>query len=154
MLNLLSGIKSNEMKKYTFLTALLVTFLAFNVSGQALLGTWKTIDDKTGEPKSHVEIYKKGGKYFGKIVKLLPAATTTICNDCPGDKNNKSLMNLDIVWDMKDYKDYWSYGRIVDPADGKVYKCNISMDGNDKLKVRGYIGFSLIGRTQTWYRVK
>lgn len=142
------------MKK-TGLFIFLLTFL-FTVSGfgQDILGTWKTIDDKTGEPKSHVKIYKKGNKYFGKVVKLLPAATTTVCVDCPGDKNGKSLIEMDILWDMKDYKDYWSYGRIVDPADGKVYKCNVSMDGKDKLKVRGYIGFSLLGRTQIWYRVK
>jgi uncharacterized protein (DUF2147 family) len=142
------------MKKIGTLTFILAIFFSISGYSQDMLGIWKTIDDKTGEPKSHVEIYKKGNKYFGKVVKLLPAATTTVCNDCPGDKNGKSLINLDIIWDMEDYKDYWSYGKIVDPADGKVYKCNISMDGKDKLKVRGYIGFSLLGRTQIWYRVK
>ena len=143
------------MKKITlFLFLALGMLLAGPSFGQDLLGVWKTIDDKTGEPKSHVKIYKKGGKYFGKVVKLLPAATTTVCVDCPGDKNGKSLYDIDIVWDMKDYKDYWSYGRIVDPADGSVYKCNMSMDGKDKLKVRGYIGVSLLGRTQVWYRVE
>jgi len=129
-------------------------FFSGSLMAQDLLGTWKTIDDKTGEPKSHVEVYENNGKYFGKVIKLLPLATTDVCNDCPGDKNGKSLYDIDIIWDMKDHKDYWSYGRIVDPADGKVYKCNISMDGMDKLKVRGYIGISLLGRTQTWYRVK
>ena len=143
------------MKKSTILLLFLAFFFAISSSfSQDLLGVWKTIDDKTGEPKSHVEIYKKGGKYFGKVVKLLPAATTEVCIDCPGDKKGKHLYDIDIVWDMKDYKDYWSYGRIVDPANGDVYKCNISMDGNEKLKVRGYMGISLLGRTQTWYRVK
>ena len=143
------------MKKTTvFMLFSLFFFLAGPVFGQNLLGVWKTIDDKTGEPKSHVQIYQKGNKYFGKVVKLLPAATTKVCIDCPGDKNGKSLYDIDIIWDMETYKDYWSYGRIVDPADGKVYKCNISMDGKDKLKVRGYIGFSLLGRTQVWYRVE
>ncbi len=117
------------------------------------IGVWKTIDDKTGEPKSHVEIYEKSGKLFGKVIKLLPAATTDICINCPGDKKDKSLINLDILWDLKPYKDYWSYGHIVDPANGKVYKASIWLEGKDQLKVRGYIGFSLIGRTQTWYRV-
>lgn len=143
------------MKKSTFLLLFFAFFLAISSSySQDLLGVWKTIDDKTGDPKSHVEIYKKGNKYFGKVVKLLPAATTDVCIDCPGERNGKHLYDIDIVWDMKDYKDYWSYGRIVDPGDGSVYKCNISMDGKDKLKVRGYMGISLLGRTQTWYRVK
>ena len=87
-------------------------------------------------------------------MKLLPAATTDVCIDCPGDKNGKSLYDIDVVWDMETNGDHWSYGRIVDPGDGSVYKCKISMDGKDKLKVRGFIGFSLIGRTQIWYRVK
>jgi uncharacterized protein (DUF2147 family) len=143
------------MKKLSFLSLLIVFMLgASNVFSQDLLGIWQTIDDKTGDPKSHVEIYKKGDKYFGKVVKLLPAATTKVCVDCPGDKKGKSLYDIDIVWDMKDYKDYWSYGKIVDPGDGSVYKCNISMDGMDKLKVRGYMGISILGRTQTWHRVK
>jgi uncharacterized protein (DUF2147 family) len=148
------GLNHIIMKKLSILFFFLALLITVNGFGQGLLGVWKTIDDKTGEPKSHVEIYKKGNKYFGKVVKLLPTATTKICNDCPGDKKGKSLIDLDILWDMKDYKDYWSYGKIVDPADGKVYKCNISLEGNDMLKVRGYIGFSLLGRTQTWYRVK
>jgi len=143
------------MKRNSLFVLLALFFMAANqLAGQGLLGVWETIDDKTGEPKSHVKIYEKNGQYFGRVVKLLPAATTDVCIDCPGDKNGKSLYDIDVVWDMRDYRDYWSYGRIVDPADGSVYKCNISMDGNDKLKVRGYIGFSLIGRTQTWYRVK
>ena len=150
----LRGLNQIIMKKLSILFFFLALLLSVNGFGQGLLGVWKTIDDKTGDPKSHVEIYKKGNKYYGKVVKLLPGATTKTCIDCPGDKKGKSLIDLDILWDMKDYKDYWSYGKIVDPADGKVYKCNISLEGNDMLKVRGYIGFSLLGRTQTWYRVK
>lgn len=141
-------------KSFLFLLVTGLIFVANSMFAQGILGVWQTIDDKTGDPKSHVEITKKGDKYFGRVVKLLPAATTTVCNDCPGDKNGKSLYDIDILWDMETYKDYWSNGKIVDPADGSVYKCNISLEGKNKLKVRGYIGFSLIGRTQTWYRVK
>jgi len=103
--------------------------------------------------KSHVEIYEKDGKFFGKVVKLLPAATTSTCDGCEGDKNGKSLLEIDIVENIRPYKDYWSYGTITDPAGGKVYKCNIERVG-DTLEVRGYIGFSLIGRTQVWHLVK
>ncbi len=128
--------------------------LAFMVNAQSLVGTWKTIDDETGEPKSHVSIYEENGKFYGKVVKLLPAATGTICEDCPGDKKGKPIEGMVILWDLKPYKDYWSYGQIMDPASGKTYKASVWLDGNDKLSVRGYIGFSLLGRTQTWHRVK
>jgi len=143
------------MKKITSLTAFLVLFLfAGNLISQSITGVWETIDDKTGDPKSHVEIYKKGTKYYGKVVKLLPGATTKVCNDCPGDKKGKSLINLDILWDMKTDDDQLSGGQIVDPADGKVYRCKISLESKNKLAVRGYIGISLLGRTQYWKRVK
>ena len=80
------------MKKLSFLSLLIVFMLgASNVFSQDLLGIWQTIDDKTGDPKSHVEIYKKGDKYFGKVVKLLPAATTKVCVDCPGDNRARFL---------------------------------------------------------------
>lgn len=144
------------MKKTTLFSMLFFAlFLQLGaLSAQSPVGVWQTIDDKTGEPKSHVEVYEKGGKFFAKVVKLLPAATTDKCNDCPGDKKDKPLIGLDILWDLKPYKDYWSYGQIVDPADGSVYKCSVWLDGADKLKVRGYIGVSLIGRNQVWHRVK
>lgn len=143
------------MKKISSLIAFVVLFLfAGNMFSQSITGVWETIDDKTGDPKSHVEIYKKGNKYYGKVVKLLPAATTKVCNDCPGDKKGKNLLNLDILWDMKADGAKLTGGEIVDPADGSVYRCKISLDGKNKLAVRGYIGISLLGRTQYWKRVK
>ncbi|MDA9773435.1 DUF2147 domain-containing protein [Saprospiraceae bacterium] len=137
----------------TFFSIFLFVMISFAVSAQGITGVWKTIDDATGDAKSHVEIYEKDGKFFGKVIKLLPAATTSTCDGCEGDKNGKSLLEVDIVENIIPYKDYWSYGTITDPAGGKVYKCNIERKG-DKLEVRGYIGFSLIGRTQVWHLVK
>ena len=78
----------------------------------------------------------------------------SICDQCPGDKKDKPVIGLEIMWDLKPYKDYWSYGEILDPENGKTYKCSIWLEDNDLLKVRGYIGFSALGRTQTWHRVK
>lgn len=130
---------------------MLFSHLSFS---QSVFGVWKTIDDESGEPKSHVEIYKKDGKLFGKVVKLLPKATTSTCDGCPGERAGKSLLDIDIIWDMEQDGDEWNDGKIVDPDGGRVYSCKISLDGNDKLKVRGYFGFSFIGRTQVWHRVK
>lgn len=134
----------------TLLSALLVTA---SLLAQSIQGIYETIDDETNEAKSRIKIYEKDGLFFGRVIELLPAATTDVCIDCPGDKKGAPLTDIDIVWDMKPYKDYWSYGHIVDPANGKVYKCNIWLDGKD-LKVRGYIGVSVIGRTQIWHRVE
>lgn len=145
------------MKNNTFFGLMVLAF--FLSSGSLFaqsspVGIWETIDDESGEPKSHVEIYESNGALYGKVVKLLPAATTDKCIDCPGDKNNKPLVGLEILWDLRAYKDYWSYGRIVDPKDGDVYKCSVWLETPDELKVRGYIGVSLIGRNQIWHRVK
>ena len=117
-------------------------------------GIWKTVDDQSGKEKSYVEIYMKNDSYFAKVVKLLPGATTQICNDCPGDKKGKNLVGLDIMWNMSKYKNYWSNGQIVDPKNGKVYSCSMWLKSPDELEVRGYFGISLLGRTQSWYRVK
>ncbi len=138
--------------KYLISLIVLLSFSCLAIA-QSPVGIWKTVDDETNEPKSHVEIYEKDGALYGKVIKLLPKATTDVCIDCPGDKNGKHLYEIDILWDLKPYKDYWSYGKIVDPANGKVYKASMWLEENT-LQVRGYIGISLIGRTQVWYKVE
>ncbi|NOT37077.1 MAG: DUF2147 domain-containing protein [Saprospiraceae bacterium] len=140
--------------------AVIIIFFLYNFSLCAfaqdyrVLGKWKTVDDTDGRTKSIVELYMKEGKLFAKVVELLPAATTTICNSCPGDKAGKSLIQMDIVWNMRPSGTEWSGGQIVDPKNGKVYSCLISLEKEDLLKVRGYIGLSLLGRTQLWHKVK
>lgn len=129
-------------------------FFIINLSGQSVLGVWKTIDDKTKDAKSHVKIYEKGGKVYGKVIKLLPAATTKVCIDCPGNKKGKSLIDLDILWNMVKDGNVYDDGEIVDPANGKVYSCKMYLKDKNTLIVRGYLGISLLGRSQTWYRVE
>lgn len=124
------------------------------LSGQSPIGIWKSVDDTDNVEKSHIEVYEENGKLYGKVVKLLPAATILTCNKCKGDKKGKPLLNMVILRDMEPKGEKWDGGRILDPAKGKEYKCVISLDGEDKLKVRGYIGKPLFGRTQYWYRVK
>ena len=137
-------------------TFLVFSFLFCSVSLLAQdspVGIWKTIDDNSGEARSHVEIFEKDGRFYGKIVKLLQESETTLCEKCPDEKKNQPLVGLEILWDLKKHKDYWSSGRIMDPENGKTYKCNLRLDGKDKLKVRGYIGFAALGRTQVWHRL-
>lgn len=142
------------MKKFV-LSGLLFLGLSLYVAAQTPVGTWKTIDDNSGEARSHVEIYEQNGKLFGKIAKLLLADPSTVCDACKGDKKNKPVLGLVIIEDMKSNKDFWKGGSILDPESGKDYGCSIWFDdGNtDILKVRGK-HWTGIYRTQTWYRVK
>jgi len=137
--------------------ALLILALATNfaLAQTSPTGTWKTIDDETGEAKSHVEIYKKDGKLHGKITKLLRKPQDTVCEECPGKKKNKPLVGMVIIDDLEPYKDYWRDGTILDPESGKEYGCSIWFEDGQtgELKVRGKHWTGLY-RTQTWYRVE
>ncbi len=143
-----------QMIKTTLVLFILTLAAGSLLAQKSIVGVWKTIDDETGEAKSHMEIAEKGGKFYGKIVKLLQDEPDKTCDECPGDKKNKPLVGMEILWDMKVYKDYWSNGKIMDPANGKTYKCSIWQANENELTVRGYIGFSLLGRSQAWYKVE
>jgi uncharacterized protein (DUF2147 family) len=138
------------MKKFALaFAALFVSVLSF----AQIEGKWKTIDDETGKAKSIVEITKNSkGQYVGKIVQLLAKPENNTCVKCTDDRKNKPLIGLEIIRGLKKEGKEFSGGTITDPKTGKTYKCNIKREG-DKLNVRGYIGFSLIGRTQTWHKV-
>ena len=142
------------MKNTITILALLVS-MAFYAQGNSVIGKWKTIDDETGKPKSIVEIYENSGKIYGKVVDILdPNKKKNLCTNCPGDDKNKPVMGLIIIKGLKKDGDEYNGGKILDPVTGKTYKCFLALDGSDKIKVRGFIGISLFGRTQTWHRVK
>lgn len=140
----------------SFLLSLVLFFATFFwAQGQSVLGKWKTIDDATGEAKSIVEVYEKSGKVYGKIVEILRADhKKDLCSSCKGALKNKPILGMVIISGLiKEGKEYNS-GTILDPTNGKEYKCYITLDSADKLKLRGYIGISIVGRTQYWARVK
>lgn len=138
------------MKKILLGFALGISTLSF----AQIEGKWKTIDDETKEPKSIVEIFKKNdGKYYAKILQLLKKPADENCSLCKDDRKNKPLLGLEVIRGLRKDKDEFSGGTITDPKTGKTYKCTITKSG-DKLNVRGYIGFSMIGRTQIWHKVK
>ena len=141
------------MKKLIVLS--LVFFSYLTVQAQDVTGKWKTIDDETGKPKSIIEIYKNGNKYYGKIVKLLTEENKDgICRTCETDYKDKNIIGLVILKDLVKDGDTYDDGEIMDPKTAKTYSCYIELKEPNKLKVRGYIGFSLLGRTQYWYRVE
>lgn len=132
-------------------TIVLVLAVSLSAHAQSIVGKWKTIDDSTGKEKSIVEIYEKDGKYYGQIKKLLnPSKPNPKCDNCEGDEKGKPIEGLVIIKDLQKKGNEYTGGKITDPESGKQYKCTVKLNGKDKLDVRGYIGLSLIGRTQTW----
>lgn len=116
------------------------------------VGLWKTVDDDTGKEKSIIEISEKNGVLYGRITKLInPSKPNPICKKCTGKLKDKPMLGMTIMEGLKKDGKEWNGGTIVDPENGKTYKVLIEVqNGGKKLKVRGYIGFSLLGRTQYW----
>ncbi|WP_439892185.1 DUF2147 domain-containing protein [Ralstonia sp. 25C] len=131
----------------------LVTGSAFAQATPA--GTWKTIDDNTGKQKGEVVIVDNGGVFTGKVSKILvPGDENKTCTKCTDDRKDQPIKGLTILTGLKpNGNNNWDGGQILDPENGKVYsaKMSLSEDGQ-KLNVRGFLGISLLGRTQTWIR--
>jgi len=143
------------MKKSVIYSVLFVFAGIISMQAQSVIGKWKTIDDETGAAKSIVEIYQNNGKVYGKVVQVLEKGKEDkVCEECKGDKKNKPIKGMVIIDGLSKNDDEWDGGKILDPKSGKEYKCVISLENENKLKVRGYVGFSLLGRTQYWTRVK
>ncbi len=121
-----------------------------------IVGKWKTIDDETNEAKSIVEIFEKEGKYYGKIVELFlkaDADQNPVCDECDDDdpRKDQPTLGMEIIQGLEPKGDSYSRGTILDPKNGKNYKCKITRDG-DTLKMQG--SFLFFSRTQTWYLVE
>ena len=143
------------MKK-TLLSVFVLMFLAVSASAQVykIVGKWKTIDDKDGSEKSIVNIFKASdGKYYGKVEKLFKEPNKK-CTECEGENKDKPVLGMTVLNNMVEKDGTLTGGTIIDPANGKVYKCNVSLDTNTgKLKVRGSLDKrGVIGRTQHWVK--
>ncbi|MBB6182763.1 DUF2147 domain-containing protein [Oleiagrimonas soli] len=137
--------------------ALLLASLPALAASNSPVGTWKTIDDDTGQAKAIVQITEHDGVLEGKILQVLKSddGPHPICKKCDGARHNQPIEGMTFVWGLTRDGDEWDGGRILDPKSGKVYKASMQLvDGGQKLKVRGYIGFSLLGRTQVWLRTE
>lgn len=133
---------------------ILVFLVSFSGQAQDIFGQWKTIDDQTGEAKSIVEIYKRDGKVFGKIVSILNSEVKdALCLKCEGEDKNKPVLGFELIKNMTKEGRYYKNGTIFDPEHGKKYKCRLMLTENpDILQVRGYIAF--LYASQYWQRVK
>ncbi len=137
--------------------ALLGVLLALAVPASAdnssPVGTWKTISDETGRASGIVEITEKNGEYSGHIVRLLEKDPDSVCSKCTDARKDQPLVGMVFLSGLKADGDEYTGGEILDPAKGRIYRARMKLvEGGTKLEVRGFIGFSLLGRTQTWIR--
>jgi uncharacterized protein (DUF2147 family) len=124
---------------------------------RSAVGFWNTISDTDGRPTAVVEIRDSGsGELTGVVRQLLVPATheDSICAHCRDERKDQPVVGMEILRHMKpDGDGAWSGGEILDPQNGKTYRAKMKLtDGGAKLSVRGYIGVSLFGRSQTWIR--
>jgi uncharacterized protein (DUF2147 family) len=137
---------------------IVLALLTFSVSAADLspLGLWKTIDDHTGKPRGLVRILQVDGEYLAKVEKIFPKPgedPNPKCEKCEGTRHDQPVIGMTILWGLTKQGDEYQGGQILDPENGKVYRAKMKLeDGGRKLQVRGFIGFSLFGRTQFWVR--
>jgi uncharacterized protein (DUF2147 family) len=145
-----------SLKSLLIAAATLLT-LASAQAQMTPVGSWHSMDEKTGELKSLIVIADKGGALNGHIEKLLrkEADQNCVCKECSDDRKDKPMLGLEIIRGAKqaEGKEVWEGGKILDPENGKEYTLRMTpIEGGKKLEVRGSIAF--FGRTQTWVRVQ
>lgn len=149
------------MKKIIFtLIACITSFLLFSFTEtnntDAIVGFWKS-----GDGKAIIEIYKQTDKYFGRIVWLAEPNDPTNGKPKLDKKNEDSKLQSRPILGLINLRDFkfiknklWEDGKIYDPKSGEDYSCTIKMLDDNTIEVRGYVGISLFGRTDTWKRQK
>jgi uncharacterized protein (DUF2147 family) len=119
------------------------------------VGKWKTFDDKTGRLKSIVQITEENSHLTGKVLEVFesPAGPHPLCQPCEGERKDQPVEGMTILWGAKKNGASWENGEILDPENGKIYHVILTLlDGGQKMEVHGYIGISVIGRSQIWQR--
>jgi len=135
------------------IAALPLLLASLSASAQSPVGRWKTIDDETGRGKSIVEITQTtNGTLSGRVVEVLQSdrGPNPVCDKCSGERRNKPITGMTILWDLKPDGNEWAGGTILDPSNGKTYKSKAKMLDANRLEVSGCIAF--ICREQVWQR--
>lgn len=147
-------LKKNSLVVFVFFIIVMTRIPAWSNSFE---GSWKTVDDKTKEVESIVKLWVENGELKGKIVKIFPKPgedPDPVCDKCSGKLKNVRIIGMNFMWGFSKKGDKWVEGKIVDPDNGKTYRCQLEVtEGGKKLKVFGYIKIIFkIGRSQTWLR--
>ena len=146
------------MKNIKILTAVVFSSLSSLAFAQDITGTWKNIDDKTGSSKAVLEIRQESnGTFTAKVIKITPRPGYTpkeSCVNCPAPYTNKPILGMDVLTGLKYVEGLnVSGGKIIDPLSGNIYSMKAKLSPNGKrLNLRGYVGISALGRSQTWIK--
>ena len=139
-----------------FVLMIACVFSMVSAAGASPVGKWQTVDDKSGKPKSVIEISLVNNVLEGRVLELLDPASASTCKKCKGERAGQPIVGMIVLWDVSEAenKKSWGGGEILDPKKGKTYsvKLTLQKDG-DELKVRGFIGAPFIGRTQVWKKL-
>ncbi len=143
-----------KIQSLLFLSFMLVSTFSFaqKTNADDIIGTWVA-----SENKAKIHIYKANHKYYGKIIWLkepLKDGKPKVDKHNPDpNKRKNNVVGLVVLRDFIFEDGQWTSGEIYDPSSGKEYSCKISLPNKNTMKVRGYIGISLLGRTEVWKRV-
>lgn len=120
------------------------------------VGLWRTVDDRTGKERALVRVVENNGVYEGRVEKIFKQPDDdpqSLCRKCEGARKDQPIVGMTILWGLKKDGEQYTGGEILDAKEGKIYRCKMKLvEGGRKLEVRGYIGVSLFGRSQTWSR--
>jgi len=141
------------MKTKFILYGTLLCLISLTAESQTIFGKWQSIDAETGTTEATIEIFEEQQKAYAKIIDILnPDDKNKICIYCKGKNKDKPILGMIILEGLEKDGDEWNGGKIVDPKNGNSYKCYVKLQNTNTLKLRGYIGFSLFGRTEYWQR--
>lgn len=135
--------------RYSFI--FIITLITNFMFSQSIVGVWQNYEDDIVQ--SHIEIFESQGRYHARVIKLFPHSKVKHCKKCGGDWKNKELTEILIIKDLVENGEYWSNGKILDPKKGKFYSCQVNLDDHNTLKVRGFVGKPLFGKSFYWHRV-
>ena len=142
--------------KCLFVTAILMLASSLVAAAGSPVGVWRSIDDKTKQERSIIRITEQNGELKGVVEKIFDQPgddPAHLCKECKDERKDKPIIGMAILWGLKKDGNAWAGGEILDPKNGKIYRCKITLSEDGKsLNVRGFIGISLIGRSQTWLR--
>jgi len=120
---------------------------------QNAIGHWQVVNSD-GSPGGKVDTYLENGKLFGRVTEVRPGRTPQdVCDKCSGEYKNQLILGMVMMRNFHAEGDDWVDGTVVDPENGKEYKGKVWAVGNDKLRMRGFIGISMLGRTENWVRI-